>query len=104
MMKQTLILLMLISIACIAHAQVQAPKTERPAVAEFPKPGEWPSFRRNGTLQAHSPLKGKITKPAIAWKQFVGAMESLVVVEPGDRNTKLSLRGEEAKPRDAADS
>src|SRR6187455_1104179 len=105
-MKHTLLLLMSISFAGITHAQVQPAKTELPPStgAQFPKPGEWPSFRRNGTLQAHSPLKGKITKPAIVWKQFVGAMESLVVVEASDESTKLSLPGEETKPRDAADS
>ena len=98
MRKQTLFLLAIIAFAGITHAQVQpSSKTQRESQAadsKFPKPGEWPSFRRNGTLQAHSPLKGKITKPAIAWKQFVGAMESLVVVEASDKNTKLSLPGQ----------
>jgi len=106
MMKYTLLLPMLISFAGITHAQGQPAKTELPPPtdAQFPKAGEWPSFRRNGTLQAHSPLKGKITKPTVAWKQFVGAMESLVVIETSDKSTKLSLPGEETKSRKAADS
>ena len=97
---------MLMSFAGIIHVQAQPTKTEPPGPtsAKFPKPGEWPSLRRNGTLQARSPLKGNITQPAIVWKQFVGAMESLVVVETTDKNTKLSLPGEETKPLDPADT
>lgn len=68
---------------------------------KFPKAGEWPSFRRDGTLEAHSPLRGKITKPVVAWKQFVGALESRVVIEPGTGKTKLSLPGDEAPSRKA---
>jgi hypothetical protein len=72
--------------------------------AIFPKSGEWPCMRRTGTLEAHSPLRGNITKPGIVWKQFVGAIESLIVVEPGEQNTKLNLPGEELKAQAPGDS
>src|SRR5689334_10297843 len=49
----------------------------------FPRPGEWPAYRRNGTLDAHSPLQGTLTQPRIAWKQFVGATEHWFIV-PGE--------------------
>src|SRR5687767_2156447 len=106
MTKHTLLLLMLISFAGTTHAQVQPSKTEvpPPTDAKFPKAGEWPSFRRNGTLQAHSPLKGRITQPAIAWKQFVGAMESFVIVEASDKDTNLSLPGDQNKSLNPADT
>ncbi|HEY5748714.1 MAG TPA: hypothetical protein VIU12_21740, partial [Chryseolinea sp.] len=99
MMKNTLLVLMLISFAGIAHTQGQPSKTEVPprTNAKFPKPGEWPAFRRTGTLEGRSPLKGNITKPTIAWKQFVGALESRVVVESGDGKTTLKLPGDEIK-------
>ncbi len=107
MMKQILLLVVITSFAWTTHAQAQpSPKKQREltANARFPKPGEWPSFRRNGTLQAHSPLRGNIAKPAIIWKQFVGAMESLVVVEPSGQNTKVSLSGEKIEPGDLSDT
>src|SRR5579872_1008395 len=49
----------------------------------FPHPGEWPAYRRNGTLDAYSPLRGALSQPRIAWKQFVGATEHWFIV-PGD--------------------
>ena len=108
-MKKTVLLFVLGSFAFAGSAQTQVNSSTKALNnpsrdGTFPKPGEWPSFRRNGTLQAHSPLRGNIAKPAIIWKQFVGAMESLVVVEPGERNTKLNLPGEETEPRVPADS
>ncbi len=106
-MKKIVFLFVLGSFAFVgkAQAQVNSSTSGNPSLpGKFPKPGEWPSFRRNGTLQAHSPLKGNITKPAIVWKQFVGAMESLVVVETGDRSAKLSLPGVVTKPLDPADT
>ncbi|HMI64568.1 MAG TPA: VCBS repeat-containing protein [Cyclobacteriaceae bacterium] len=112
-MKQILLLLVLGSFAFATRAQVQvnsstkAPgnvkKNESPD-GKFPKPGEWPSFRRSGTLEAHSPLRGNMIKPGIVWKEFVGALESRIVIESGDKNTKLSLPGEELNLSAAADS
>ncbi len=108
-MKHIFILFILGSFAFItcAQSQIQSfPKAQSNSQRKdgiFPKPGEWPSLRRTGTLEGHSPLRGNITKPGIVWKQFVGAIESLVVVEPGDRDTRLNLAGEEVKPA-AADS
>src|SRR5579862_9845005 len=49
----------------------------------FPRPGEWPAYRRNGTLDARSPLSGTLSQPRIAWKQFVGSTEHWFIV-PGD--------------------
>ena len=44
-------------------------------MSSFPLPGEWPFYRRNGALDARSPLRGSITRPRLAWKQFVGSTE-----------------------------
>src|SRR5688500_3896208 len=91
-----------------ASAKVGDKLTNRGAkiipAAMFPKSGEWPCMRRTGTLEAFSPLSGNFTKPSIVWKQFVGAIESLIVVEPGERNTELSLPGDELKAPAPADS
>jgi len=63
----------------------------------FPKTGEWPCFRRDGTLQSRSPGKGTTTSPAIAWKHFVGTVETLLVVEPGPGDTALAVPGRESQ-------
>ena len=112
-MKQFVLLFMLGSFAFISNAQTQVnsqassqsksasspkSKSESTLNGKFPKAGEWPSFRREGTLEAHSPLRGKITKPGIAWKQFVGALESRIVVEPGTGKTTLDLPAEAVNP------
>lgn len=89
-------LLLLISLSAIFATSVG--ETASQPAHKFPKPEEWPSLRRTGTLEAHSPLKGKITNPEIAWKQFVGALETHVVVEPGSSNSTVEL------PEDATDS
>lgn len=49
----------------------------------FPLPGEWPCHRANGSLDAHSPLSGKITVPRISWQHFAGSIETSVIVQPG---------------------
>ena len=112
-MKQIVLLFLLGSFAFISNAQTQLstqassqsksgsspkPKNESTLNDKFPKAAEWPSFRRDGTLEARSPLKGSITKPEIVWKQFVGALESRIVIEPGSGKTKLDLPGEAVKP------
>lgn len=74
------------------------------AESSFPKPAEWPTIRRTGSLQARSPLKGKITDPAVVWKQFIGALESDVVVEPGNTETQLNLPDDETVSANAADA
>ena len=60
-------------------------------VVPFPMPGEWPYDRREGNLQARSPLKGSITEPRIAWQEFVGAIETLMVVSPADTNSVIEV-------------
>ena len=82
-MKKIALLCIIGSIAFIdsAKAQTTSSQDKFKTQEEFPKAGEWPAFRRTGTLEGHSPLKGNITNPAIVWKQFVGALESRVVVE-----------------------
>lgn len=90
--------------ACIAFAQSSVNKlqtTPQQSVSTFPLPGEWPAYRRDGTLQAHSPLKGKITKPSVAWKQFTGGLESLIIVEPGSSRSKMTLPSDEVKSADS---
>ncbi|MBI4583712.1 MAG: hypothetical protein HY717_06790 [Planctomycetes bacterium] len=62
---------------------------------EFPRPGEWPCFRRSPSLDARSPARGRIAAPRIAWKQFVGALESLLIVEPGDGDAEILLPEDE---------
>src|SRR5262245_36835268 len=88
----------------LAVAQTSTASTATDATNSFPKPSEWPTIRRDGTLQARSPLKGKITNPKIVWKKFIGSLESQVVIEPGDTQTQLNLPddeplgGNDAKP------
>jgi len=57
----------------------------------FPLPGEWVQYRGNRSLDGHVQGRGKITKPTIAWKQFVGRVESTIVVEAADDPSKLKL-------------
>ncbi|MCX6925385.1 MAG: hypothetical protein NT154_19575, partial [Verrucomicrobia bacterium] len=65
----------------------------------FPTPGEWPAYRRDGSLQAHSPARGSIVvSPRIAWRQFVGALESEVLLEPASGKSRLTLPMEENAP------
>lgn len=59
------------------------PAVRRFARDRFPQPGEWAGYRGNNTLDAWQPLAGRLTKPEIAWQQFVGAGETLVIAEPG---------------------
>ncbi|MCC6442867.1 MAG: hypothetical protein IT210_05345 [Armatimonadetes bacterium] len=63
--------------------------------AHFLLPGEWPAFRGGVSLDARSSLKGRITRPEVAWKHFVGASETLLIAEPGKVSTKLTLPGPE---------
>ena len=98
-MKQIALLCIIGSIAFIGNSNAQTTSSSEKfkTQAEFPKPGEWPAFRRTGTLEGYSPLKGNITNPAIVWKQFVGALESRIVVESADGKTTLTLSGDETK-------
>ncbi len=91
------------------HLGRRRPLTERPSGCfaqmnpdPFPDPGEWPCFRRNGHLDGHSPLKGAITSPSIAWTHFIGAYEALVVATPGKGNATVSLTAEVAAARNPA--
>ena len=97
-MKQIALLCIIGSIAFIGSSKAQTTSSnDKIKTQVFPKAGEWPAFRRTGTLEAHSPLKGNITNPDIVWKQFVGALESRVVVESADGKTTLTLSGDEIK-------
>jgi hypothetical protein len=111
-MKHILLVIILGSYASIACAQVPGSLSGRKSKTKtgespgglFPKAGEWPTFRRTGTLEAHSPLRGNLHTPGIAWKEFVGALESRIVIEAGDKKTTLNLPGDEPKLPAAADS
>jgi hypothetical protein len=59
--------------------------------AEFPQPGEWPCFRRDGGLLARSPARGRISEPRIVWKQFVGTLDTELIAEPGKGTAKRNL-------------
>ena len=109
-MRSLLLLFVVASFLFLAPTQAQ--DASKPPVAKkeetgrdiFPKPGEWPAYRRTGTQEGYSPLRGNITKPKIVWKQFAGAIETLLVVEPGSGKNKLSLPGDEVKLAVASDS
>src|SRR5690349_108970 len=57
----------------------------------FPEPGEWPCYRANGRLDAHARLRGQTTQPHIAWRQFVGAIDTWLTVAPGSGQTRISI-------------
>jgi outer membrane protein assembly factor BamB len=69
-----------------------------PAPRPFPAPEEWPAYRRDGSLQARSPARGSIASPHIAWRQFVGVLESEMILEPASSNSSLTLPAQEATP------
>ena len=99
-MKSLLLLFVLGCFFFLAPAQAQdASKTQgsKNGAGMLPKPGEWPVYRRIGTQEGYSPLRGNITKPQIVWKQVAGAIETLVLVEPGSGKNKLTLPGDEVK-------
>src|SRR5687768_16379463 len=100
---EKILLCMIASVALLKHVNAQTQSAEN-AAERFPKPGEWPAFRRTGTLQSHSPLKGKISQPAIVWKQFVGGLESRVVLEPGNKQFQLDLPKNEVILKSASDT
>jgi len=108
-MKYLLLVILLLTHSDVEAAQEKSQSNNREQAASategtFPKLGEWPTLRRSGSLEARSPLKGQITKPDIAWKQFIGALETHIVVEPGDSQTQLNLPDDETTPANAADS
>ena len=80
-------------VSSIAAGQTMA--AEQAADARFPKAGEWGCYRRDGSQQARSPLKGRITEPKVAWKHFVGVVETLVEVTPDEKDTTVSVPREE---------
>ncbi|HTF16875.1 MAG TPA: VCBS repeat-containing protein, partial [Chryseolinea sp.] len=105
-MKQLVLLFITGAVAFAGNAQTanrSSQTSSQPAEQAFPKPGEWPAFRRSNTLEAHSPLKGSITSPTVVWKQFVGALESLMVIESGGKKTVM-LPADEDKPANPADT
>ena len=82
--------------ALIALGGLVLAAADPPASPAFPAPGEWPCYRRTAALDAHSPGTGRIQEPSIAWRQFIGALESLIVIEPGADSTRLSLPADES--------
>ena len=65
------------------------------ASARFPNDGEWTCFRRDGSQQAHSPLKGTIREPTIAWRHSIGFANALIELRPsGQAGGVTVLRGE----------
>jgi hypothetical protein len=47
---------------------------DRQRLRQFPEPGEWPCFRRDGGLVARSPARGQMSEPRIVWRRFVGLL------------------------------
>src|SRR6185436_16993707 len=72
----------------------------RGPAADFPQPGEWPCFRRDGGLLARSPARGRLSEPRIVWKQFVGALETELILERDQGIGKVTLPAGEAAPSD----
>ena len=73
------------------------------AVARFPTDGEWACFRRDGSQQAHSPLKGSLHRPTIAWKHYIGVVSTLVELRPSGSGGSVTVphqaRGDPASVR-----
>ena len=53
--------------------------------------GEWPTFRRNGSLDGHAAGKGRITSPRIVWRKYVGRTETQLLVEPATAPSVLTV-------------
>lgn len=53
--------------------------------------GEWPTFRRNGSLDGHAAGKGRITAPRIVWRKYVGRTETQLLVEPATAPSVLTV-------------
>jgi len=81
-----LILLGMVSVVTVA-CSAGVPVRSAPAAAL----GQWLQFRGDRALTGRSPLKGSITSPAVKWKQFVGARETLAVVDFGDAAQSATL-------------
>src|SRR4051794_19126702 len=48
-----------------------------------PEAGAWTQFRGDRALSGHSAAKGRIRTPAVLWKQFIGARETLLRIRFG---------------------
>jgi len=53
--------------------------------------GNWLQYRGDRALVGHSPLKGSITDPKIAWKHFVGTRETLIELRASGKSSKLEI-------------
>jgi outer membrane protein assembly factor BamB len=75
------------------HLALLALATCAPSIAApvFPGAGEWPCYRGNAALTGHSRLTGAITKPTIVWKQFIGSVDTSLIVEPGSGPSALAV-------------
>jgi outer membrane protein assembly factor BamB len=54
-------------------------------------PGEWTCYRGNGTQDARSHGKGDIVQPGVAWKHFIGTIDTLAVATPGSGHVRMSV-------------
>lgn len=61
-------------------------------------PDDWPSWRGNPSLDAHSSAKGAIGQATIAASVFVGRVDCLVAVEFSDASHELKLPSDETTP------
>jgi hypothetical protein len=57
----------------------------------FPLSGEWPCERGNSRLDARASIKGTITEPHIAWRQFIGSTDVYASWTLGGEDTRLSV-------------
>jgi hypothetical protein len=66
--------------------------------ANTDRPGEWLQFRRDRALTGRCPLKGDITSPAILWRRFIGARETLLGVRFGSGAKTVPLPAQDVIP------
>jgi len=62
-----------------------------PVMAQAQADGEWLTYRRDGTLQARSPLRGDIRQPSVAWRRFVGTVGTLARLQPAGADSTLRV-------------
>src|SRR5437868_5838652 len=81
-----------LGVCCLTNTGASLASTNATSFSSgFPRPGEWPSQRRNASLDARSPVKGQIIEPKIVWKQFIGKTNTLLEVSPGGGNMTLRV-------------
>ena len=82
-------------LACGQGALAAEPSTPKAAAVPSLR-GEWLCFRGNPSLDARSTARGHIRTPHIAWTNFIGTLESWLVVAPATQSSSLALPNHES--------